>query len=270
MLMGVMVKYLLRICLEVCLYSVAFMWIACDYILGRVNKKELNTQAPTQTTYCTTYHSKKRSKQSQKQLAKESKLRQRQEAAAAGHGTVNLAGEAGRFMLDWFQPEPLAAIEAHVQRVHARALQIVPYKSVSQQLYLVPRMPAHFGYKAVVKDLALSKSKKTFLDVGCCMGTDLRKLALDVQTSVDTTAGVIGDSGSAREPANFFAQLFGAELEDGFIDLGFELFKDHTRMASCFAPVNFLDKAFSSDTPLGRVATGFFFVSVSFLAFSCR
>jgi len=48
-----------------------------------------------------------------------------------------------------------------------------------------------------------------FLDIGCCLGHDIRKLIFD---------GV---------PA---AQLKGVELQQGFIDLGFELFRDKDRL----------------------------------------
>ena len=50
-----------------------------------------------------------------------------------------------------------------------------------------------------------------FLDVGCCLGTDMRKLVFD---------GV---------PAQ---NLVGIELRQQYIDLGFDLFRDRNRLGA--------------------------------------
>ena len=50
-----------------------------------------------------------------------------------------------------------------------------------------------------------------FLDVGCCLGQDIRKLRFD---------GVPGE------------RLFGAEINNGFIDLGYQLFRDRDTLGA--------------------------------------
>ncbi|KAI1172928.1 methyltransferase [Nemania sp. FL0916] len=60
----------------------------------------------------------------------------------------------------------------------------------------------------------------TLLDIGCCLGQDIRKLVFD---------GV---------PAENVA---GAELRQGFIDLGYELFRDKKTLASKMYQANVLD-----------------------------
>lgn len=59
-----------------------------------------------------------------------------------------------------------------------------------------------------------------FLDVGCCLGQDIRKLVHD---------GVPGEN------------LVGAELNGGFIDLGYELFRDRDSLGARFVTADILD-----------------------------
>ncbi|KAI0545618.1 hypothetical protein F4679DRAFT_560611 [Xylaria curta] len=73
----------------------------------------------------------------------------------------------------------------------------------------------------------------TFLDVGCCLGQDIRKLIFD---------GV---------PAENVA---GAELRQGYIDLGYDLFRDRETLASEMHQANVLDDPTVAPWPqlLGR------------------
>ena len=59
-----------------------------------------------------------------------------------------------------------------------------------------------------------------FLDIGCCLGQDIRKLVYD---------GVPGQN------------LAGAELNGGFIDLGYELFRDRDTLEARFVTADILD-----------------------------
>ncbi|KAI0149576.1 hypothetical protein GGR57DRAFT_504753 [Xylariaceae sp. FL1272] len=61
----------------------------------------------------------------------------------------------------------------------------------------------------------------TFLDVGCCLGQDIRKLVFD---------GVPADN------------VVGAELRQGYIDLGYELFRDRDILPSEMYQANVLDE----------------------------
>lgn len=53
------------------------------------------------------------------------------------------------------------------------------------------------------------KNGQTFVDIGCCLGTDIRKLVVD-----------------GAPPGN----VFGIELEKKFIDYGYELFRDEQKI----------------------------------------
>jgi hypothetical protein len=121
--------------------------------------------------------------------------------------------------------ETPGAISQRIQVVHAKALEATPYKCVQEQKYLTPRMASHFFYEALIKRLALTP--KPFVDLGCCMGTDLRKLYLDLR-AINT-----------EFPKE---QLFGADLEPTFVSLGYELFQDEASMRGQFFSVDLLEK----------------------------
>jgi SAM-dependent methyltransferase len=69
--------------------------------------------------------------------------------------------------------------------------------------------------------LARLKAGGRFLDVGCCLGQDIRKLAFD---------GAPGE------------HLVGAELSEGFIELGYELFRDREKLGATLLAANILDE----------------------------
>lgn len=79
-----------------------------------------------------------------------------------------------------------------------------------------------------------------FLDIGCCLGHDIRKLVFD---------GV---------PAE---QLRGVELQQGFIDLGFELFRDKDRLGDTFLQGDVL----KDGEPWTQLAEGFDLVQLAML-----
>jgi len=84
-----------------------------------------------------------------------------------------------------------------------RAWATFPYPCVGQFDFLdFPLSTRRMLYPRL---LSLLKAGGTLVDVGCCLGHDIRKLVFD---------GVPGGN------------LVGVELHQGFIDLGFELFRD--------------------------------------------
>lgn len=64
-------------------------------------------------------------------------------------------------------------------------------------------------YRTALKRLKKPGSTDTFLDLACCVGQVLRKVAFD---GVDSS------------------RLYGTDLEQGFIDLGYELFRDRGKL----------------------------------------
>lgn len=92
-------------------------------------------------------------------------------------------------------------------------------------------------YDAILSRL---KAGATLLDMGCCLGQDIRKLVYD---------------GAPAE------NLTGTELEPVFIDLGYELFKDRDRLQAQFITGDiFADGAYGlADGTFDFIHTGSFF-----------
>ena len=67
----------------------------------------------------------------------------------------------------------------------------------------------------------LKRSKQTLFDLGCCFAQDIRKLVSD---------GVPGEN------------LYGLELRQSFVDLGYELFRDKESLKATFIVGNSLEE----------------------------
>jgi hypothetical protein len=70
--------------------------------------------------------------------------------------------------------------------------------------------------------LARTKHGDKFLDLGCCLGQEIRQLVFDGTTSENT---------------------FGSDLQGDFFPLGYELFQDQDRLKTTFTAVDTFDDA---------------------------
>ncbi|KAL9094201.1 MAG: hypothetical protein Q9165_003616 [Trypethelium subeluteriae] len=91
-----------------------------------------------------------------------------------------------------------------------KAFTIWNYACIGQLRFLTPNLPKVPVYTQVLEKL---RDGATLLDAGCCFGQEIRYLV---------EAGI---------PSS---QLYGFDLEMGFIDLGFELFRDRTSLQAHF------------------------------------
>jgi SAM-dependent methyltransferase len=99
----------------------------------------------------------------------------------------------------------------HVQTIRDQAWELYPYPCMGMFSFIKMRISRNPAYPTVLKRL-LSNNEK-LLDIGCGFGQELRTLV---------AAGV---------PAT---NLFGLDVSHGFIELGFELFRDKATMQSQF------------------------------------
>lgn len=53
--------------------------------------------------------------------------------------------------------------------------QIAPFTCISECLFAESRIDRHFKYPEILANFA-KRPKKTLIDVGCCRGTDIRRL----------------------------------------------------------------------------------------------
>ena len=87
---------------------------------------------------------------------------------------------------------------------HQRAWDIRPYPCIGQWGFLTPKIQDSPAYATVLQRV---KDGDTILDFGCCMGQDLRHLAADAAPSDN---------------------MYGADIESAFWELGYDLFQDRS------------------------------------------
>jgi len=58
-------------------------------------------------------------------------------------------------------------------------IKIAPHTCIRESIFAEPRIDHHFIYQSVLEEAIQSSKPVTLVDLGCCMGTDLRKLVLD-------------------------------------------------------------------------------------------
>lgn len=141
--------------------------------------------------------------------------------------------------VDFFQKyvgiEGEEAIKAHIYRVRDMAWKMwensftsfaseglhdtnssrsLPYPCIGLFRFLDFSVHLSPDYPSVVKRV---QDGAVFLDLGCCFGQDIRKLAFDSGMS---------------------ANLIGTDLEEPFLHLGYELFRDRGRLQATFVPGN--------------------------------
>src|ERR1700761_8160460 len=85
------------------------------------------------------------------------------------------------------------------------------------------------------------KHGEKFLDLGCCFGQEIRRLVFDGAPSVNT---------------------YGSDLWEGFLSIGYELFKDKDRLQTTFIAADVFDDSSPLTTLAGQmniIYTGAFF-----------
>ncbi|KAL4948744.1 hypothetical protein BDW69DRAFT_87575 [Aspergillus filifer] len=107
----------------------------------------------------------------------------------------------------------------HVLTLREEAFKICPYPCIGQMRFLSFHIKRHPLYERVLEYLQ-NNSSAGLLDAGCCVGQELRFLA---------NQGIPG------------SQLFGIDLEQPFIDLGYRLFKDKDRLGATFVLGNLME-----------------------------
>ncbi|OIW26841.1 methyltransferase [Coniochaeta ligniaria NRRL 30616] len=133
--------------------------------------------------------------------------------------TVTVPPQA-RELLENYRHIPAAEVQDHVVTLRNKAWEVWPYPCLGQFRFL----ELNLANRADIYPQLLSRLRggdQRFLDVGCCLGQDIRKLVYD---------GVPSEN------------LAGIELEAGFVELGYELFRDRDTLKSRFAVGTILDE----------------------------
>ena len=113
---------------------------------------------------------------------------------------------------------PLEDIDNHVYTIREKAWQISAYPCIGGFSFLSLTFTTHREYKVVLERLKSPLDDEKLIDLGCCFGQALRKLAFD---------------GVPHE------RLYGSDVRPGLLELGFELFNDRDKWSpASFFPMD--------------------------------
>ncbi|KAL2045828.1 hypothetical protein ABVK25_012033 [Lepraria finkii] len=125
------------------------------------------------------------------------------------NANITSIAASGRSLLESYSDIPAADVLPHVLALRDKAFAIWSYACIGQVRFLDYTLPHHPYYTPTLDRL---RSGANLLDAGCCFGQELRFLV--------HKEGI---------PAN---QLYGCDLEPGFVEIGYELFRDKGRFGA--------------------------------------
>ncbi|KAK4063519.1 uncharacterized protein Triagg1_9396 [Trichoderma aggressivum f. europaeum] len=112
-----------------------------------------------------------------------------------------------------------------ISAARKEARQVAAYTCISEYMFAEPRIDRHFCYQRVVSEARLRKQPLKLVDVGCCVGTDIRQLIHDGFPPGDIT---------------------GIDIEKRFFTIGFALYnQNRTDSPTTFVQANILDPDFT-------------------------
>ncbi|KAM0796363.1 hypothetical protein BDR22DRAFT_900139 [Usnea florida] len=134
---------------------------------------------------------------------------------------------AGRHLLEEYSGIPSAEVVSHIHKVRDIAWDIFPWPCIGQFWFVTLGLACHPSYSALLIRLRSPSPAIRLLDLGTCLGQDLRKLVAD---------GV---------PPG---RLFGTDLFAEYEAVGHELFRDRDRFQGRFIAADLFD---DDDSALG-------------------
>ena len=136
--------------------------------------------------------------------------------------TLEAIDPDARKILEEYAGIPPDQVLSHVQTIRDQAWQLYPYPCMGMFAFIKMHIAKNPAYPAVLARLLDKTKNETLLDLGCGFGQELRTL---VTAGVSTT------------------NLYGLDISEGFVELGFELFRDKATMQSQFTVVDLLTSA---------------------------
>jgi len=122
-----------------------------------------------------------------------------------------------RKLLEEYSGIPAKQVDEHIKRVRDAAWDVYPYGSVGMFGFLTLNMPDLPVYGEIVQR---TREGAVLLDLGCCFAQELRPLLHE---------GAISSN------------LWGADLHKGFMDVGFDLFEDRSKIDTHFIAADIFD-----------------------------
>ncbi|KAH6625445.1 hypothetical protein C7974DRAFT_396109 [Boeremia exigua] len=122
-----------------------------------------------------------------------------------------------RELFETYSKVPSDEVVSHITQIRDKAFKIFPYPCLGHWGFLNLNIQTSNAYKEVVPRI---KAGEQYLDVGCCMGQDIRKLVYD---------------GAPSE------NLYASDVKGDFWGLGQELFLDESSLKATFIAADILD-----------------------------
>jgi SAM-dependent methyltransferase len=132
-------------------------------------------------------------------------------------------------LLESYSGIPPEDILEHVTKIRDEAWEVYPYPCIGQWRFLDNGITDCEEYGEVLKRL---RRGEKLLDVACCFGQTVRQLVAN---------------GAPSE------NIYGSDLESGFIELGYKLFKDRDKLQSKFLVADIFNPASSLNDIKGKV-----------------
>ncbi|KAK2763739.1 hypothetical protein FQN54_009355 [Arachnomyces sp. PD_36] len=156
-----------------------------------------------------------------------------------------------RFSANPSESETQVLDRISVARKEAR--KVAAYTCITEYIFAEPRIDRHFCYERILSDAQNQGSPKKFVDVGCCVGSDIRKLIYDgfpahVGESAHGLSAVTGLDIERRQYSNPLLQrhlidFFGAE----FFSIGLAMYNQSSENIPVrFVEANLLDPNFTT------------------------
>ncbi|KAI0969657.1 hypothetical protein F4678DRAFT_439611 [Xylaria arbuscula] len=128
--------------------------------------------------------------------------------------------ESARSLLQEYSGIPAEDVDRHVYQMRDRLWDVYPYACVGRFRFVSMEFATDAYYQVALFRLLQAQcesepagNETRLLDVGCCVGQVLRKLAFD---GVDSS------------------RLYGTDVEPRFLDIGFDLFRDRDKFQGEF------------------------------------
>ncbi|KAI0888707.1 uncharacterized protein GGS22DRAFT_152199 [Annulohypoxylon maeteangense] len=147
--------------------------------------------------------------------------------------------EDAREVLENYSHVPPNEVDAHVLAIRDKAWEIYPWPCVGKFKFIHLSLCKMPSYASMVEGL---KKGARYLDIGFCLGQDVRKLIAD---------GAPGDN------------IYGIELNGPFIDLGYDLFRDRETLKAQLMQGDALDA--SEDSVFAKLAGTVDYIHLGFI-----
>ncbi|PSR86966.1 hypothetical protein BD289DRAFT_389105 [Coniella lustricola] len=142
------------------------------------------------------------------------------------HPTLFEVPEETRQLLEEYSDVPTDQVIPHILRYRDLLWDVFPYPTIGQFRFVALSFYSQRSYASIVE---LLKKGGRYLDIGCAVGQDLRRLVLDGCPST-----------------NFYA----VEIAGGYVDLSYGLFADKETLAARFIKADFRDETVESTQAL--------------------